>query len=179
LWSAWQSKVLLQARTFPERFDDRPWWPGVPERPGDVVDAFRAFVAALADPETRPLDPHWLPQTTILAAGPPLTHLGRTERLQETYEVLAAHVGVSVDDLAVTRRNRTPLGWSAAVYDDSSRAIVRDLYRTDLEGFGYSDDPGPQTGLDSWISAHEAVVAETAETVAERLALRSTRRVQS
>lgn len=175
LWSAWQSKVLLQARTFPERFDDRPWWPGPPAHPDDVVESFRAFVRALADPDTRPLDAHWLPQAAILAAGPPLTHVGRTERLDETYEVLAAHAGLSVADLAVTRRNRTPLAYTAAVYDEASRAIVRDLYRSDLEQFGYPDDPGPDTGLEQWRTQHEDEVARTAEIVAKRIGLKAQR----
>src|SRR5579875_3086593 len=89
VWSAWQSKLLLREPRFLQEWGDRPWFPRVPRRPADVVEDFRKFAAALADPEIE--DVHWTLQASLLG-DLPFTHIGRTEALPATLDALTAHL---------------------------------------------------------------------------------------
>jgi Sulfotransferase family len=79
LWSAWQSKLLLREPRFVEDFGEAPWFPRVPERPADLVEDFRRFVAALGRGEAED-DVHWTVQEELVSQLP-LNHVGRVERL--------------------------------------------------------------------------------------------------
>ena len=90
LWSAWQSKLLLREPRFVDTFGDQPWFPRLPERPAEIREDFRRFVAAI--PTGTAEDVHWAVQRD-LAAQLPLTHVGRLERFDETLGLLREHVG--------------------------------------------------------------------------------------
>lgn len=164
LWSAWQSKALLQEPIFVDWFGEGPWWPRIPATSTEVVDDFHAFIHSLADSTHRPVDPHWQPQTTILAQAPWLNFVGRTEAMGDTMRLLAAHVHSDVCDLHIRRENRTPLPYDPGLYDRGTREVVRSLFAADLEHFGYPDDPGPGD-LTGWLSRHEPVMPAIAELV--------------
>src|SRR5579875_127006 len=89
VWSAWQSKLLLREPRFYEQWKDREWFPRIPETPAQVVEDFRKFAAALADPEIE--DVHWTLQASLLG-DLPFTHIGRTEALPATLDALTAHL---------------------------------------------------------------------------------------
>ena len=74
LWSGWQSKLLLREPRFADDFGDAPWFPRVPWAAREIVDDFRAFVAALGGGEGE--DVHWAVQHDLVAQLP-LDHVGR------------------------------------------------------------------------------------------------------
>jgi Sulfotransferase family len=148
LWSGWQSKLLLREPRFVDDFGDAPWFPRVPWAPREILDDFRAFVAALGGGEGE--DVHWSVQHD-LAGQLPLTHVGRVERLEETLALLAAHAGA---DLRSGRHeNRSPLPLPPGLYDEQSAAILRKRHRADYAAYGYAP---PVAGGD--LAAWEAEV---------------------
>ena len=146
LWSAWYSKVLLREPRFVDRFGEEPWFPRIPERPTDLIDDFRRFVAALPGGDVE--DVHWSIQSD-LTAQLPLGHVGRIERLDETLELLRAHIGEERWREGPKHENRSALPLPAA-FDDEAAAILRERYAPDFEQFGY--DPTELGGqpLDEW-----------------------------
>lgn len=155
LWSAWQSKILLQEPRFVLRFGHEPWFPRGVDSPDRVVGAFRAFVHALADAGSAPRDAHWAPQHELLDPEE-LNHVGRAERPHETSARLQAHVGdartVPTD---VPRENANPIRFSPVVYDPATAEIVNRLYARDLVQFGYPPlEPPPRSDAD-WAAEAE------------------------
>ena len=139
LWSAWQSKVLLREPWFTESFGDQPWFPRVPRTPEDVVQDFRLFVAAVREQwrHDEVQDKHWAPQHLIVDRIP-LNYVGRVERLEETREVIRAHLGAHADIVGpMAHDNRTPLPYSPALYDASTLSAVGEAFGRDFGRFGY------------------------------------------
>jgi hypothetical protein len=135
LWSAWQSKLLLREPRFVEAFGDRPWFPRVPERPGDLVEDFRRFVAALPGGEVE--DVHWAVQHD-LARQLPLDHVGRMERLPDTLALLRAHVPEDAWPTEPGRENRSPLPLPPHAYDEAAAAVLEARCADDYEAYGYA-----------------------------------------
>ena len=113
LWSAWQTKLLLREPRFVDAFGDQPWFPRVPERPADLREDFRSFVAALSNPSVE--DVHWGVQHELVSQLP-LTHVGRVERFDETLARLREHLGDRRPG-EPGRENRSPLSMPADAYD--------------------------------------------------------------
>jgi hypothetical protein len=134
LWSAWQSKLLLREPRFVADFGEEPWFPRVPQRPGDLVEDFRRFVAVL--PGGSAEDVHWAVQHD-LAAQLPLNHVGRVERLDDTLALLRAHVAADLGDADRGRENRMALPMPPNAYDDVGLTVLHDRYRDDFERYGY------------------------------------------
>jgi hypothetical protein len=153
LWSAWQSKLLLREPRFVETFGEEPWFPRVPERPSDLVEDFRRFVAAL--PTGQAEDVHWAVQHDLVTQLP-LNHVGRVERLPETLALLREHVPADRWATATERQNRAPIPMPPGVYDEAAAAVLADRYRADFDHFGY-DGLSPDGGLST--SAWEKRVA--------------------
>jgi len=145
LWSAWQSKLLLREPRFVETFGEAPWFPRMPESPEQVVEDFRAFVAALG--EDGPEDVHWAVQHD-LTAQLPLNHVGRVEALPETLDALRDHVGPERFPRDGARENRSPLSMPPDAYDGEARALLDERYEADFEGFGY--EPLASADADGW-----------------------------
>lgn len=138
LWSAWQSKVLLQEPRFVRRFADEPWWPGDVRTVDDVVAAFRDFVRALdTDPDLAPHDAHWGPQTGLLD-GFPMTFVGHAEDPDATRAAIGAHIG-DPGRLAgpVPRENANPIPYSPCVYDAATADVLNRVFAADFETYGY------------------------------------------
>jgi hypothetical protein len=137
LWSAWQTKLLLREPRFVDAFGDQPWFPRAPERPGDLVEDFRAFVAALRSGSVE--DVHWAVQHDLVEQVP-LTHVGCVERLDETLALLRRHVGDRwPGDPA--RENRSPVSMPADAYDEAGAEALRARYAQDLDAYGYEVPP--------------------------------------
>jgi Sulfotransferase family len=141
LWSGWQSKLLLREPRFVETFGDRPWFPRLPERPSDLVDDFRRFVAALTDGDAE--DVHWAVQHDLVGQLP-LTHVGHVERLDDTLELLRAHLDGVAWPARAPRENRSPLSMPPHAFDDAATEVLRERYRDDYERYGY--DPPHSAG---------------------------------
>jgi len=144
LWSAWQSKLLMQEPGFVERFGDEDWFPTAPVAADEVVQSFRAFVRSL-DGADRPLDVHWAPQHHLLGTAPPMNYIGRAEAMGETLDRLAEHLEVPVDSLVLTRENSSLVSYHPGVYDDETRGILAEVYAGDYEAYGYQ--PVPEDSL--------------------------------
>jgi hypothetical protein len=142
LWSAWQSKLLLREPRFVDTFGDEPWFPRVPERPADLVEDFRAFVAAL--PGGAAEDVHWAVQHELVAQLP-LTHVGRVEQLEATLALLREHLGDRWPG-RLARENRSPLPMPPHAYDEPAAAIMRGRYAPDLREYGYELAPTAPAG---------------------------------
>jgi hypothetical protein len=134
LWSAWQSKLLLREPRFIADYGEEPWFPRMPEKPGDLLTEFRRFVAAVGTGEA--VDVHWAVQHD-LARQLPLGHVGRLERLDETLAVLNEHVAGALEPDTEERENRSPLPMPPVAYDEAGAAVLNDFYRADFEHYGY------------------------------------------
>ncbi len=146
LWSAWYSKILLREPRFLDRFGDEPWFPRIPERPSDLIEDFRRFVAALPSGEVE--DVHWSVQSDLVAQLP-LDHVGRVERMDETLAILRAHVGEERWRESSRHENRSALPTPAA-YDEEAAAVLRARYGADFEQFGYDATELGGQPLDEW-----------------------------
>lgn len=108
---------------------------------------FGAFVRWLASEEGRDdiADPHWLSQWRFLhdEAGEPMyKHLGRLERFDEDVAAIFDATGTPRPELRRVRGSVDmpvkPLFTSyREYYDDTTRSIVAERYREDIELFGY------------------------------------------
>lgn len=146
LWSAWQSKLLLREPRFVEEFGDAPWFPRVPERPEELIEDFRRFVAAVGRGEAE--DVHWAVQDDLVGRLP-LTHVGRVERLAETLALLDAHTGAATAEPS-RRENRSPLGLPPHAYDEAAAAVLRRRYARDYAAFGYAPAPPADGDPHEW-----------------------------
>jgi hypothetical protein len=148
LWSAWQSKLLLREPRFVEEFGERPWFPRVPEHPGELVEDFRRFVTALPSPDAE--DVHWTVQHDLVAQLP-LTHVGRVERLDETVALLRSHVPEELWPGETGRENRSPLPMPPHAYDSDAAAVLHERYRADFRHYGYGTAlPDGAATADDW-----------------------------
>lgn len=155
LWSAWQSKLLLQEPRFVDRFGSEPWFPADTSSVDAVVDSFRAFVRALdVDPAQAPHDAHWGSQVGLMAEFP-ATYVGRADQPAASLAALRAHlekVGVDASHVAddVPRENANPIPFHPSVYDEETAAITARLFADDLAAWDFAA-PAPSTdGVDAW-----------------------------
>ena len=151
LWSAWQSKILMNEPQFIKKFSDQPWFPRSVGSPDDILESFRKFLAALEqDRELVSADVHWAPQVALTAYGDfPYTHVGRVEELGDTVEALGKHVE-SVNGStfpSLPRTNVTPLPFTPELFNASDVKILGEAFADDLEAFGYQ--PPPSEALDA------------------------------
>lgn len=145
VWSAWQDKLLMRQPDFVDRFGVEDWFPGVPESAEAVVADFRAFIRALARPlESRPVDPHWTPQTVLLERAPSLNHVGRVEELTATLDLVGERIGPHL--VAGMRRvNSGLLSFDHALLDSECRELLMELHGDDYREYGYQP---PEAGGD-------------------------------
>jgi hypothetical protein len=134
LWSAWQSKLLLREPRYVDEFGGEPWFPRIPERPSDLVEDFRTFVAAVGRGEAE--DVHWTVQDDLVGQLP-LNHVGRVERLSETLAALRGHLAGHAWPSTTGRENRSPLAMPPHVYDAAAAAVLHEHYRPDFRNYGY------------------------------------------
>jgi Sulfotransferase family len=164
LWSAWHSKLLLREPRFVGMFGEAPWFPRVPERPADLVEDFRRFVAVLPTGEAE--DVHWAVQHDLVKQLP-LTHVGRVEQLDATLALLRAHLAGDVWPTGTGRENRTALPMPPHAYDDVAAAVLYDRYRADFDNFDYDRSPGvePDSALGEWERRVELLLPVLRDTI--------------
>jgi Sulfotransferase family len=141
LWSAWQSKFLVQHRPYVENYGTEPWFPRVPEKPQDVIDDFRAFVEASPwlTHERLSKDVHFLPQ--VVSVRPDDVRYTKVYDLRELSLLLAdihTHLKTVGQDkeLYLPRSNETPLPLIPAVLENGVAERIEKLYRADFDRYG-------------------------------------------
>lgn len=89
--------------------------------------------------DLRPLDHvHFQPQATLLTGKDGalnVSRIGRSESMQQDYDAICSHLGIPSSHL--DRVNTSQRGDYRQYYDDELIAGVTELYRRDLELFGY------------------------------------------
>ena len=151
VWSAWQSKLLLQERRYMTRFADESWLPSVPASTSDVQEDFRRFVLALRGPSGARIlrDPHFRPQAHMLTPEiTPYRRIYRTAQMQELMADLREHTraqdGPPLPDLVAS--NDTPLRPLSATFTDDVVEVLEEVYADDLKSFGF-DSGRPDNAL--------------------------------
>jgi Sulfotransferase family len=142
LWSAWQSKFLLQEPNFATRFGDAPWFPRIPSTTQDVVEDFQQFVRSLAEAPGQPClrDRHFLPQSRLLTPErTPYTRIYQTAQIPELLDELGTHLRGQgwQGSLELVRSNETPLRPVASMFTPDIDAAIAETYAEDFERFGY------------------------------------------
>ena len=148
LASAWLDKIADDGGQDPERLLARTRRIALLGRlSSDEVRAattdFGAFVRTLPGSELYGSDVHFAPQSEILGRVEPDV-VGRFERLDSDLRTILGRIGLPMDGIDVPHRNRTgsssrPLEhW----YDAGTREIVAQLYRADIQRWGYRFDGG-------------------------------------
>jgi hypothetical protein len=164
VWSAWQSKLLLREPRWLREWGDRPWFPRLPSTPDELIEDFRKFVLALADPEIE--DVHWTVQHELTDALS-FNHIGRSESLDETVAALTTHLADLDHDaqLHPGRENRAPLAFPRSAYDEAGAVVMNDRYAADFDKFGYEPVSGALEDDTQWAAAVEPILPLLAELV--------------
>ncbi|GAA1990906.1 hypothetical protein GCM10009718_30790 [Isoptericola halotolerans] len=179
LWSAWQSKFLVQHGKYLRDYADEPFYPRVPTSAGEVIEDFRQF--AVQQPwRSHPLlstDTHFRTQSAALALDVvPYSRVYDVHTMPELLADVHQHLAALGRDqeLYVPRANETPLPPVRDLFDDEVRRSVEDAYAADFEAF-----PGRWTldqvrFVDSW--SDDALANVRAQVAAnERIGALSTR----
>ena len=105
-----------------------------------TVPSMSALLERLAEMVPADLDPHFRPQhLNVLHGVAPLQFVGHLEDMSTVERYLAGH-GIALRGEA---RSVASTGASALVgerLDDTTRALVRQIYSRDFAAFGYSED---------------------------------------
>jgi hypothetical protein len=142
IWSAWQSKFLLQEPRWVEQFGAEPWFPRIPHSTTDVVEDFQRFVRSIAEtPEQAVMrDRHLWPQTRLLTPErTPYTRIYKTADIPELLDDLAAHMrgqGWS-GELRLSSSNEAPLRPLRLMFTPEVLAGIGVVHGEDFERFGY------------------------------------------
>ena len=173
LWSAWQSKLLLREPRFVEAFGDEPWFPRVPHRAFELVEDFRRFVHAVAAGAAE--DVHWAVQHELVESLP-LTHIGRVERIEETLDLLRAHMPGDWGTAPRENRSRVPLPPHA--FGEGERAALEARYGRDLEAFGYDlEEPREPETEGEWELRVDPLVPLLRDTIEQNVRIAQLHRV--
>jgi Sulfotransferase family len=169
VWSAWQSKLLLQEPRWVERFGGEPWFPRVPTTTDEVVEDFQRFVRSIAEAPRQPVmrDRHLRPQARLLTPGRmPYTRIYKTPEIPELLEDLAAHLRRYGwrGELELGSSNETPLRPLRSMFTPEILAGIKAVYREDFRRFGYeSPEPDRYEPTESYADSTLREVARLAE----------------
>jgi hypothetical protein len=151
LWSAWVSKLLVRDPRFVATYGQEDWFPARARSSGDVVAAFRRFVRVLPARAPEWHDPHWAPQAEQASIGDvTYSHVGRAERLDETFSALADAVEIPGAIDPPPRANESPLPFAPELFDSATLEASDALAAPDRDAFGFErptaagDEPPPQ-----------------------------------
>lgn len=109
-------------------------------------DNFKSFVKEWVTPDNVITWQHFKPQHRYLLDPSGKLHIdfvGHFETLAQDFKSIASHIGIDTElqHMNKSRKKRSLLGYQA-FYDDETAQIVADVYKTDLEWFGYTFDKG-------------------------------------
>jgi len=147
IFSAWQSKLLLQEPLQIGPYLNCDFFNHPIESAGDIAAAFEGFLEHLASNEAPSYwDHHWTPQAALLR--PDLisySKLVKIENAEELGQALADRLGGGVPNPFASRRaNESLIPYLPELVTPRSSELIRALYAEDFDTFGY-DKHTPQT----------------------------------
>ena len=140
IFSAWQSKMLLQEPLQITPYLDMEFLRHPIETRAQVAAAFEAFLEHLASAEAPNFwDLHWTPQADLLR--PDLIDYSKIIQLENPDEIeaqLNAWTGEHlVSPFIGKRRNESLIPYATEFITDRSAALIAQIYARDFELFGY------------------------------------------
>lgn len=167
LWSAWQSKFLLQEPRFAKLYPEAPW-PRVPATTSDVVEDFHLFTRALdEDPPQRVFsDRHFMSQARLLRVdSTPYSRIYQTTEIPQLLDDLEKHLRPQgLEQMPeLLRINETPLRPIEPLFTPEVTQTISRCYAADFEHFGYTS-PVPD-GLDQAGEYPASVLSEVGRLV--------------
>ena len=155
LWSAWESKFLVQHSRYVAMYSDQPWFPRTPTSAEQVLEDWRAFVHARpweTHPELRH-DVHF--QNQVRSVRPQSVNYTRVYGLKELGTLFAdvhAHLEpLGLDQpLYTPHANETPLAMTPEVLEGGVREVIEDSYAKDFAAFGERWSMESLTLVDGW-----------------------------
>ncbi|MFJ5285031.1 glycoside hydrolase family 99-like domain-containing protein [Pseudomonas sp. NPDC088429] len=147
IFSAWQSKLLLQEPQQVGPYLQRDFYHQPLKDASDIASAFEGFLEHLASQEAPSYwDQHWTPQVALLR--PDLINysmLIKIEQSEQLSKALAEHVGQYIPDpFAERRSNESLIPYLPEFITQRSAELIRKLYAEDFVAFGY-DRALPET----------------------------------
>ena len=144
IFSAWQSKLLLQEPLQIGPYVTCDFFNKKIENSDDVAESFEGFLEHLATQETPTYwDHHWTPQAALLR--PDLinySQLVQIEQVDELSKALADRLGAYIPDpFSVRRTNESLIPYLPELLTARSSELIRTLYAEDFDKFGYDKQP--------------------------------------
>lgn len=104
--------------------------------------SFDRFVMAWLTEDSIRSYPHFIPQMEFLclpgSATPLVDFIGRFEHLERDFRMVCDQIGVTASLAHENRTGGTAMAAYRDAYSHASRRKVAELYRDDIEGFGYA-----------------------------------------
>jgi hypothetical protein len=169
IWSAWLTKVLLRDPRFVTAFGAEDWFPRRVGDPGEIVAAFRTFVAVLRERPTEWHDPHWSAQADLAGLDDvAYSVVARMEELRGALTQVDEHLGRhGRRPLALRRENASLLPFTPGLLDGATAEALTAWTTRDRAVFGYPEIAAGD-GVDAdWLSGVEAALPAVSA-VAER-----------
>jgi hypothetical protein len=139
LLSAWREKFTGRSA---ERYEQLLRRDVTPELARTAATDFSTFVRVLPDSALFRSNVHYLTQTALLD-GADIAVTGRFERYDEEVRAFLGRIGLGHAEREIPCSNRSSRGDHYSVhYTDETREIVGELYRDDLEQWGYTFESG-------------------------------------
>lgn len=136
LLSAWRNKVLLCEPGY--EYIYRKMTGNEPSLREKETLTFEQFLEFVESEDVATCNPHWRRQTDLLLyPAIPFTHLGKIERLRETFELIEKHADPG-KSLPARTSNSTRVGY--ANLTEALAVRIYKLYAADFEAFGYNKD---------------------------------------
>ncbi|MFJ7315182.1 glycoside hydrolase family 99-like domain-containing protein [Pseudomonas sp. NPDC098747] len=140
IFSAWQSKLLLQEPQQVGPYLQRDFYHRPLKGAEDIALAFEGFLEHLATQEAPTYwDQHWTPQVTLLR--PDLINYTMLVKIEETLplsQALSEHLGQFFPDpFAERRANESLIPYLPEFLTERSASLIRTLYAEDFSVFGY------------------------------------------
>ena len=144
IFSAWQSKLLLQEPQQSGPYLQCDFFQHRIEGATDIATAFEGFLEHIAANEAPDfLDVHWTPQVSLLR--PDLICCSKLVKIEEPKELLTAlseRLGSHfVDPFANRHTNESLIPYLPMLMTERSAELIRQLYAEDFDTFGYSKNP--------------------------------------
>jgi glycosyltransferase involved in cell wall biosynthesis len=144
IFSAWQSKLLLQEPQQVGPYLQRDFYHQPLRDANDIALAFEGFLEHLASQEAPTFwDQHWTPQVMLLR--PDLINysvLAKIEESSRLSKALSEHLGEFLPDpFAERRANESLIPYLPEFVTERSASLIRSLYAEDFAVLGYDTEP--------------------------------------
>lgn len=143
IFSAWQSKILLQEPLQAEPFLNCDFYRRPIKCVADIASLFEEFLEHIATFPEEWLDAHWKPQANLLR--PDIISYSLISRIEEPEileRALREHVKFEIaSPFAAHHKNVSLIPYSRKFVTDRSAEIIQKLYAQDFIAFGYDIDP--------------------------------------